>query len=70
MVGVEQDKHAIDYRAFMPSGKTLFIFGNEVRGISKSLRSKCDVLIEIPIYGKKESLNVAVAAGIILFSAR
>jgi len=39
-----------------------------VRGISKGLRDQCDVLVEIPVHGKKESLNVSVAAGIILFS--
>lgn len=68
VVGVEQDKRAIDYRTFKSAGKTLFIFGNEVLGISPSLRKLCDTLIEIPMYGKKESLNVSVAAGVILFS--
>ena len=41
--------------------------GNEVLGISKSLRERCDTLVEIPMRGAKESLNVSVAAGIILF---
>jgi tRNA G18 (ribose-2'-O)-methylase SpoU len=68
IVGVEQDEKAVDYRKFVRKGPTLFIFGNEVRGISKALRIKCDALIEIPMRGKKESLNVAVAAGIILFA--
>lgn len=70
IVGVEQDKRSIDYRRFHTKKKTLFIFGNEVRGLSSALRLKCDELIEIPIYGAKESLNVSVAAGIILFRAR
>lgn len=68
IVGVEQDKKAIDYRKSRLSRPTLFIFGNEVRGIPPSLRAKCDTLIEIPIHGKKESLNVSVAAGVILFA--
>ena len=78
IVGVEQDKRAIDYRKFSAGGgsssggklkkPTLLIFGNEVRGISPALRAKCDTLIEIPMHGKKESLNVSVAVGIILFS--
>lgn len=68
IVGVEQDARAIDYRALTPDRPTLFILGNEVRGISLSLRDQCDALIEIPMHGKKESLNVGVAAGIILFS--
>lgn len=69
VVGVEQDKHSIDYRLHTPAQRTLYIFGNEVRGISTQLRSACDELLEIPMQGKKESLNVSVAAGIILFSA-
>jgi len=69
IVGVEQDARAQDYQKFVLKNHTLFIFGNEVRGLSKELRSKCDTLIEIPMHGKKESLNVSVAAGIILFSA-
>ncbi len=68
IVGVEQDSRSIDYRMFTESGPTLYLLGNEVRGLSKSLRDTCDTLVEIPMYGKKESLNVSVAAGIVLFS--
>lgn len=68
IVGVEQDARSIDYRAFKPNRKTLFIFGNEVRGISAALRASCDALVEIPMRGSKESLNVSVAAGIILYT--
>jgi 23S rRNA (guanosine2251-2'-O)-methyltransferase len=67
IVGVEQDARAVDFRTFKRAGKTLYIFGNEVRGLSKPLRDACDSLIEIPMKGKKESLNVAVTAGIVLF---
>lgn len=70
IVGVEQDARSKDYRTFKARKKTLFVFGNEVRGISSGLRATCDVLLEIPMYGKKESLNVSVAAGIILFNSR
>lgn len=70
IAGVEQDPRAIDYRSFKQEGPTLFILGNEVRGVSKSMRDACDVLLEIPMHGKKESLNVSVAAGIILFGTR
>jgi tRNA G18 (ribose-2'-O)-methylase SpoU len=68
IVGVEQDARAINYKEFKTSGPTLIILGNEVRGLSKGLRDRCDVIVEIPMHGKKESLNVSVAAGIILFS--
>ncbi len=83
VVGVEQDERSKDYRHLSPHDHTLFVFGNEVRGLSQGLRSRCDSLIEIPMHGSmvrqahhprhtgcgKESLNVSVAAGIILFSA-
>lgn len=67
IVGIEQDARSIDYRMFAETGTTLYIVGNEVRGISKALRDSCDTLLEIPMHGKKESLNVSVAAGIVLF---
>src|SRR3989344_5534347 len=44
IVGVEQDAHSLDYRTFVPRTRTLFIFGNEVRGLSKDARSLCDTL--------------------------
>ena len=69
IVGVEQDSRSRDYRSFSVTSPTLFIFGNEVKGLSSALRALCDELIEIPMRGTKESLNVSVAAGIILFSA-
>lgn len=70
IVGVEQDVQARDYRTFQARGNTVFVLGNEVLGIPKGVRKKCDALIEIPMHGEKESLNVSVAAGIILFSVR
>lgn len=67
VVGVEQDVRAVDYRVYTVQGDTLFVFGNEVLGMSRALRDRCDDLVEIPMHGSKESLNVSVAAGIILF---
>lgn len=43
------------------------LMGHEVTGLPKALRDRCDSTIGIPLYGKKESLNVAVAFGIIAF---
>lgn len=69
IVGVEQDTRARDYRLFKPEGDVAFLFGNEVTGLAPATRAVCDDLIEIPMLGMKESLNVATTAGIILFSA-
>ena len=68
IVGVELDARATDYRKFRRKNNVLYVFGNEVRGLSPAMRRACDSLIEIPMRGKKESLNVAVTAGIILFN--
>jgi 23S rRNA (guanosine2251-2'-O)-methyltransferase len=67
LVAVEQATKAIDYKKFKPRTKTAFIFGNEAEGLPPKILRRCCQVIEIPMRGKKESLNVAVAAGIILF---
>lgn len=72
IVGVEQSPKSINYKKFSLNSardkkSVALIFGNEVRGISKNILKKCDQVLEIPMKGKKESLNVAVATGIILF---
>ena len=67
IVAIEQDARAVDYKTFSSEKKVLVLVGNEVRGISKSLRERCDACVYIPMHGKKESLNVSVAFGIALF---
>ena len=48
---------------------TVIVMGNEANGISKEIMDMCDEFIKIPIYGKAESLNVAVAASVIAYEA-
>ncbi len=48
----------------------VLIFGSEGEGMKQSLKKQCDYLIRIPIYGEFDSLNVSVAAGIILYEIR
>jgi len=69
IVGIEQDKNSTDYKTLqLRSGRgSVFIMGEEVAGIPKNILKKCDVIAEIPMKGKKESLNVSVACGIALF---
>ncbi len=71
IIAVEQDEKSIDYKKINPpaggKGDIAFIFGNEVKGVSKQLLKQCDQIVEIPMKGKKESLNVSVTAGIVLF---
>jgi len=68
LVAVEQNKKAINHKSLKARFPVALIFGNEVAGISQKILKKCDKIVEIPMHGKKESLNVSVAAGIILFS--
>jgi tRNA G18 (ribose-2'-O)-methylase SpoU len=70
VVGVEQDKKSIDYRKIKNDKvkNIALVFGNEVDGLSKEDLSFCDIAAQIPMRGKKESLNVSVCAGIILYS--
>ncbi|OGI59864.1 hypothetical protein A3C60_00445 [Candidatus Nomurabacteria bacterium RIFCSPHIGHO2_02_FULL_37_45] len=67
LVAIEQDKNSIDYKKVKLKQKNVFIIGAEVTGVPKNVLKKCDVIAEIPMRGKKESLNVSVALGIMLF---
>jgi len=67
IIGIEQDQKSVDYKEIKIKSKNAFIIGTEVTGIPKSILNKCDVIAEIPMRGKKESLNVSVALGVALF---
>lgn len=68
LIALEQTAQSVDYRRVHPRIKTALILGNEVGGISRNLLKSADVIAEIPLKGRKESLNVSVAAGVALFS--
>ncbi len=85
IVALEQDAKAIPYdkyrqnpspaKAGTPFRKgrirpIALILGAEVEGISPAVLKKCDTIIEIPMRGKKESLNVSVAFGVAGFRLR
>lgn len=67
LIAVEQSKNSVDYKKIKPQTKTAFILGNEVNGLPKNILQKCEVIAEIPMAGEKESLNVSVATGVVLF---
>jgi len=64
IIALEQDKKAISYDKFKPKFPLALIVGNEVKGVSKKILQKSDKIIFLPMYGKKESLNVSVSFGI------
>ena len=70
IVAVELSERAVsvfDYRRESDE-KLAIVMGNEVRGISAQSLRHCDRVVQIPMRGKKESLNVGVACGIALFT--
>lgn len=67
IVALEQTKYSVPYFGFVPNRPVCLIVGNEISGIPKSILKLCDEIIEIPMRGKKESLNVAVAFGIAMY---
>ena len=67
IIAVEQAENSVDYKKVKLKEKNAFIVGAEVSGIPKNVLNKCNIIAEISMRGKKESLNVSVAAGIALF---
>lgn len=64
IVSLEQTKNSIPYTKFKPNFPLVLIIGNEIKGVSDSLLRKSDKIVHLPMLGKKESLNVSVAFGI------
>ncbi|MFH1366463.1 MAG: TrmH family RNA methyltransferase [Patescibacteria group bacterium] len=67
IVALETGKKGVNFQKFKPKYPLALIIGNEKRGLSKGLLRKADKCVFIPMRGKKESLNVSVAAGIALY---
>ena len=70
IISVKQTTNSISLENFKPSknSKYAIIFGNEVNGIEQRTIDLSDMAIEIPQYGTKHSLNISVAAGIIIWN--
>lgn len=64
VTALEQTKNSLTYTKFKPKFPLALVIGNEVKGISPSVSKRADKVISLPMFGKKESLNVAVAFGI------
>ena len=54
---------------FTPDSKSRYalVFGHEVKGVNQEILNLCDVCIEIPQFGTKHSLNIAVSVGVIVW---
>ena len=69
IAAIEQAEQAIMLNDFKPViGKKLaLVFGNEVKGVSQEVVNASDTVIEIPQFGTKHSLNIAVSAGLTIW---
>ena len=64
---VGTDMEGSDYRTIDYSGKTAIVIGSEGFGMSHIVEESCDFIAKIPMYGKVNSLNASVAAGIVIY---
>lgn len=70
VLAIEQDKKSIPYfkvKAKSLKPKTALVLGNEVSGLPQSVLRRADKTLEIPMRGRKESLNVSVTFGVAVF---
>lgn len=69
VVGTSGDA-TMDYTEWDWTRPTALVLGAEGSGLHRLVAENCDVLVKIPMYGKIDSLNVSVAAGVVLFEAK
>jgi len=67
IVGAVADARGQDLHAYRPAARTVVLFGNEAAGLAADALALCDDLVTIPMARDMDSLNLAVAAGVVLF---
>lgn len=70
IIGLEQSSGSTKLNQYQPPTKCALLLGTEVDGIPYDLLEKCDDIVEIAMYGQKESFNVVQATAIALFVLR
>lgn len=71
IIAVEQSENSIWYTNNDLSWEnTIYVFGNEIVGVNKEILDLSSKIIQLPMYGQKNSLNVSVTVGIISYEAR
>ncbi len=69
IAAIEQAEDAVMLNEYSPepNKRIALVFGNEVKGVSQEVVNASDTVIEIPQFGTKHSLNIAVSAGILIW---
>jgi len=69
VMSIEQAEHATMLNDFEPEAnqKYALVFGNEVKGVAQYVVDTSDVVIEIPQFGTKHSLNISVSCGVVVW---
>lgn len=69
VVSIEQAENTTMLNDFIPEADTkyAFVFGNEVKGVAQNVVDASDLVIEIPQYGTKHSLNISVSCGVVIW---
>ena len=67
VAAVETSPRAVDLYDWHPRFPVCLVFGHEVEGLSPQVVDACDLVVRIPMLGRKHSLNVATAGGIVIF---
>jgi TrmH family RNA methyltransferase len=57
----------VDYQTLVPEVPWILVLGNEQKGLSASQTDACDVTVSLPMKGRVSSLNLAVAAGVLVY---
>jgi 23S rRNA (guanosine2251-2'-O)-methyltransferase len=70
VAAVEQATHSIQLPAYAPPDKVALLVGREVEGVEPGVLAACDAILEIPMFGEKESFNVVQAAAITMYHCR
>ncbi|HRV54710.1 MAG: RNA methyltransferase [Flavobacteriaceae bacterium] len=69
VISIEQAENAVMLDQFTPEKDTVYalVFGNEVKGVQQAVVSASDLVVEIPQYGTKHSLNISVSCGVVVW---
>lgn len=70
VIAIEKNEQSLPITSYDFSGDVALVFGHEVDGVSDEVLAVVNDVVHIPMQGKKESLNVSIAAGIAMFCLR